>query len=65
MVLRVKQGPIGLARHPMFTIEEQMKPRKSNTQNSGGVSGRSGGIDVAAWAAQENEVQATVRIVFI
>jgi len=41
LIIRLRSGPAGLARHPMFTIAEQMKPRAKRQQNQG--------VDVSNW----------------
>ena len=45
LMIRLKSGPAGLAKHPMFTIESQMQPRKNRQQNQT----NNVGVDVTNW----------------
>lgn len=40
LIIRLRSGPAGLAKHPMFTISDQMKPRSKRQQT---------GVDVSNW----------------
>ncbi len=54
LAIRVRQGPAGLAKHPMFTIAEQMKLKTH--ASSRGVDVRNWGSGVAAPPAQAAHV---------
>ncbi|CAD7925597.1 unnamed protein product [Amoebophrya sp. A120] len=51
LIIRIRQGPAGLAKHPMFTIEEQMKPKKQNQQR---------GVDISSWDGTAQSFSATM-----
>ncbi|CAD7965778.1 unnamed protein product [Amoebophrya sp. A25] len=40
LIIRIRQGPAGLAKHPMFTIADQMKPKNKSQQR---------GVDISSW----------------